>query len=713
MTEIEKLLKDYLDYLVVEKNRATKTRENYERYLKEFIKETGVKSASGITAAVVKEFRSKLARREIKKITQSYYVIAIRNFLKYLIKQNIDVLPPETIELPKVSRRDIEVLDYGELTRLLKSPKGNDLRSLRDRAILETLFSTGLRLSELCNLPRNIDLKRGEISVRGKGDKLRIVFLSDDAKQALKNYLDKRDDAEDALFVSLTKGGKVIGRITPRAVERLIEGRAKEAGIPKKVHPHQIRHCLHKNTRVVLNPNIASVENVFSQKINKVASYSFQTDEINHSRVTRYYKHPNEDFLRIWASGREIVCTPHHTLFTVGQNGISEIEARHLKKGMFVAGVKDIKYEGEVVQTSDFWRLVGYVLGDGTLSEARHGIIVSDKNKRNIDFYKDVVIRVTNHYPTVSSNKTHKGWSLNIYNMDFLRQLRNLGITQKSAGRRVPPSLFKATEKEVGAFLAGLYDAEGNTGDIRIFSSSKELLKDAQMLFLRLKIDTYLYERKRSVRLPQGKIIKHTIYELAILRGEDQKRFKTFIPTLKGINTKKLTGRSGEKIPSFLIIQKIYKEIKSKAPNLIQYLQDKYGIKHFARYKRLCLSRKLLGYLLKACRKFGYSGRLVLELEKLHKLDKIRWFKVSKIEKITLHNEVAFDFTVFPNHNFITDGLISHNSFATDLLINGADLRSVQELLGHANISTTQIYTHLTNKELREVHEAFHARRRK
>lgn len=243
MTEIEKLLKDYLDYLEIEKNRSAKTRKNYERYLREFIKETGVRSPQDITAAVVKDFRVRLARRDLKKITQSYYVIAIRNFLKYLVKQEIPVLPPETIELPKVPRRDIEVLNYDELERLLKAPRGNDLRALRDRAILETLFSTGLRLSELCNLPRNIDLKRGEISVRGKGDKLRVVFLSAHAKEALKNYLDKRDDAEDALFVSLSKSGKVIGRITPRAVQRLIDARAREAGIPKKVHPHQLRHC--------------------------------------------------------------------------------------------------------------------------------------------------------------------------------------------------------------------------------------------------------------------------------------------------------------------------------------------------------------------------------------------------------------------------------------------------------------------------------------
>jgi site-specific recombinase XerD len=144
--------------------------------------------------------------------------------------------------LPKISRRDIETLDYGELERLIRSPKGNDIRSLRDRAILEVFFSTGLRLSELCALPRYLDIERGEISVRGKGDKLRVVFLSDGAKKAVKDYLAKRNDPEEFLFASLTKKNKIIGRITPRAVERLVSFYARKAGIPKKVHPHQLRH---------------------------------------------------------------------------------------------------------------------------------------------------------------------------------------------------------------------------------------------------------------------------------------------------------------------------------------------------------------------------------------------------------------------------------------------------------------------------------------
>jgi len=241
-TNIENLFREYLNYLEIEKNRSPKTRENYEHYLREFLKFSKIKTAHDITDGIVREFRLALARRELKKITQSYYVIAIRNFLKYLAKRDVKSLAAEKIELPKTPSRQIEVLEYGDLERLLAAPKGNDLRSLRDKAILETFFSTGLRLAELCSLNRYLDLKRGEVTVRGKGDKLRVVFVSDSAREAIQKYMAKRSDAEEKLFVSLDRVGNVIGPIIPRAVERMIERRAREAGIAKRIHPHQLRH---------------------------------------------------------------------------------------------------------------------------------------------------------------------------------------------------------------------------------------------------------------------------------------------------------------------------------------------------------------------------------------------------------------------------------------------------------------------------------------
>ncbi len=262
MTEIEKLLQNYLDYLEIERNRSPKTRENYEHYLKEFLRFNRIRKPEDITDEAVRSFRLALARpnfakrnssgqvRALKKITQNYYVIAIRNFLKYLTKRDIKVLPAEKIELPKTPSRQLKIIDYGDLERLLDAPKGGDLRSLRDKAILETFFSTGLRISELCSLNRYLNIDRGEITVRGKGDKLRLVFLSNRAKKAIKNYLAKRTDAEEALFVSLTKSSKlkaqslskVIGRIIPRTVQRLVSFYARKAGISERITPHQLRH---------------------------------------------------------------------------------------------------------------------------------------------------------------------------------------------------------------------------------------------------------------------------------------------------------------------------------------------------------------------------------------------------------------------------------------------------------------------------------------
>ncbi len=270
MADIKKLLGDYLDYIEIEKNRSPKTRVNYEHYLNNFLKIGNIKTEKDITSEKVREFRLFLARTKtsqdqlIKKNTQAYYIIALRNFLKYLIKRDFEVLAPDKIELPKIPQRQIEIIDYSDLERLLKSADGGDLRGLRDKAILEMFFSTGLRLSELCALNRHLNFERGEITVRGKGNKLRIVFLSPEAKKAIKNYLDKRDkkaDTEEALFISLTKAKepKITGRIIPRTVQRLIEYYARKAGIEERVTPHMLRH-LYATDLLINGADLRSVQ---------------------------------------------------------------------------------------------------------------------------------------------------------------------------------------------------------------------------------------------------------------------------------------------------------------------------------------------------------------------------------------------------------------------------------------------------------------------
>ena len=247
--EIQTLFKDYLDYLEIEKNRSQKTRENYERYLKRFFGWSKVSSPETITNEIVRNYRLHLNRvtPPLKKITQAYHLIALRNFLKYLAKRDVKTLTADKIELGKAGDRQIDFLENEEVERLLGSADGNSVKSLRDRAILEILFSTGLRVSELCALNRNsINIKRGEFSVRGKGDKIRVVFLSESAQKAVANYLDKRKDVDESLFSRAVSDKRLATsknlRLTPRSIQRMVKHYAAKAGIAKNIHPHTLRH---------------------------------------------------------------------------------------------------------------------------------------------------------------------------------------------------------------------------------------------------------------------------------------------------------------------------------------------------------------------------------------------------------------------------------------------------------------------------------------
>ena len=250
-SDLKGLKTQFLEYLEIEKGRGVKTVENYDRYITRFFAYAKVTKPSQITEQMVREFRINLNRSAgvagtMKKNTQNYHLIALRAFLKFLRKRDVDSLNPERIELAKTGGRDLDLITADELNRIMKAPRGDELGELRDRAILELLFSTGLRVSELCNLNQDLDLTRDEFSVRGKGEKVRVVFLSPEAKKAVAEYIKKRGDMSDALFVSYGKGGKGKGkdlpRLTPRSVERMVKQYAIKAGITRKVTPHVIRH---------------------------------------------------------------------------------------------------------------------------------------------------------------------------------------------------------------------------------------------------------------------------------------------------------------------------------------------------------------------------------------------------------------------------------------------------------------------------------------
>lgn len=266
MADLKELKSQFLEYLEIEKGRSVKTVENYDRYLSRFLAHSKLTSPAKLTEQAIREFRLHLNRQpgtsgSMKLKTQNYYMISLRAFLKFLRKRDIESLNPERIELAKVGQRDLDLISSGELERLMQGPLGPIqgktpsgptqgksqtaiLTALRDKAILELLFSTGLRVSELCSLSRDLDLSRDEFSVRGKGEKVRVVFLSPAAKDAIKKYIDKRGDVDDALFVQMGKNSKNAKdlRLTPRSVERIIKHYATKAGITRKVTPHVIRH---------------------------------------------------------------------------------------------------------------------------------------------------------------------------------------------------------------------------------------------------------------------------------------------------------------------------------------------------------------------------------------------------------------------------------------------------------------------------------------
>ncbi len=250
--DAEQMKREFLEYTEIERGRAVKTIINYDHYLSRYFQQMQVKRISDITEESIREFRLWLNRQpgtgkdSMKRRTQNYYLIALRAFLKFLRKRGIEGLSPERIELAKVPERHLDLITETELNRLLDAANGSDERGLRDKAILELLFSTGLRVSELCSLDRDLDLSRDSFSIRGKGDKVRVVFLSDAAKDAIRAYLKARKDLDDALFVNVprsrTAGAKAASRLTPRSIELMIKTYAAKAGITKKVTPHVMRH---------------------------------------------------------------------------------------------------------------------------------------------------------------------------------------------------------------------------------------------------------------------------------------------------------------------------------------------------------------------------------------------------------------------------------------------------------------------------------------
>jgi site-specific recombinase XerD len=288
---MSEMILDFIEHLEVEGGRSAHTAENYKLYLERFVEFTDDIEVNQITAEIVRKYRLWLNRfkndhnDELATITQSYHLIALRGFLNYLSKRDIKSLSPEKIELPKTSRKQVTFLYYDEIERLLDEIDTNNESSLRDRAIIELLFSSGLRVSELVNLNRDhINTKRNEFMVRGKGKKDRPVFISNDASMHIQNYLESRKDNLPPLFLSYSRNNNETNsgdyrRLTTRSVQRIINKYSKLAGITKHVSPHTMRHSF--ATDLLMNgADIRSVQVMLGHSsISTTQVYTHVTDE--------------------------------------------------------------------------------------------------------------------------------------------------------------------------------------------------------------------------------------------------------------------------------------------------------------------------------------------------------------------------------------------------------------------------------------------------
>ena len=304
---LDSFVTEFLEYLEIQRNCSPLTIREYRHYLKRFVdwlKDNKYSTMpQDINLELIRKYRIFLARFRYRKdlqlrpITQSYHIVALRSFLRYLVVQkDITTLSPEKIELPKQTSRSVSFLSLEQIERLLNSPKLYEESGLRDRAILELLFSTGLRVSELAKLNRDqLNLERKEFGVRGKGNKLRVVFLSDTATHWIKRYLLSRLDRYKPLFIRLrntanaSKDGENL-RLTVRSIENIVVKYAKKSGLPLKVSPHTLRHSFATDL-LISGADIRSVQEMLGHE-------SIRTTQVYTHVTNRHLKEIHDTFHR-------------------------------------------------------------------------------------------------------------------------------------------------------------------------------------------------------------------------------------------------------------------------------------------------------------------------------------------------------------------------------------------------------------------------------
>jgi site-specific recombinase XerD len=302
---LELLIAEFLEYLEIQKGCSPLTIRDYRRYLERFrdwlTENSPARKPDQINLELVRRYRLYLAHLRardgvpLKRVTQSYHIIALRAFLRYLLVQrDIPTLSPDKIELPKQGPRSIAFLNPEQIERLLSSPKIASNAGLRDRTILETLFSTGLRVSELVSLNRDqVDLERKEFGVKGKGNKLRVVFLSDTAAQWIERYLQARKDHFKPLFIRYSgradtqRNGEKM-RLTARSIQNIVSKYAKKSGLPIEATPHTLRHSFATDL-LISGADIRSVQEMLGHE-------SIRTTQVYTHVTNRHLKEVHKAF---------------------------------------------------------------------------------------------------------------------------------------------------------------------------------------------------------------------------------------------------------------------------------------------------------------------------------------------------------------------------------------------------------------------------------
>jgi len=302
---LESLVAEFLEYLEIEKGCSPLTIQRYRHYLGRFAtwvtENSSVVEPGQMNLGLVRKYRLYLARlrdrhgKQLKYVTQTYHIIALRAFLRYLVVQrDIATLSPDKIELPKQTSRSVAFLNPEQIERLLNSPQISNTIGLRDRTILETLFSTGLRVSELVSLNRDqVDLERKEFGVKGKGNKIRVVFLSDTAAEWIERYLQARKDHFKPLFIRYSGATDIQGsgekmRLTARSIENIVSKYAKKSGLPIEATPHTLRHSFATDL-LISGADIRSVQEMLGHE-------SIRTTQVYTHVTNRHRKEVHKAF---------------------------------------------------------------------------------------------------------------------------------------------------------------------------------------------------------------------------------------------------------------------------------------------------------------------------------------------------------------------------------------------------------------------------------